>query len=117
MFFARILRFSLLMGTSQIVQTLAGFARNKLIAVIVGPSGVGLMGLFSTFSQNLSTLCGCGIGVAGVRLVTSAPPDERPSKYASVRQLGTMLGWPWSRRSWPSFPTPGSHSAPTVTTP
>ncbi len=93
MFFARILRFSLLMGTSQIVQTLAGFARNKLIAVIVGPSGVGLMGLFSTFSLNLSTLCGCGIGVAGVRLVTSAPADERPSKYASVRQLGTMLGW------------------------
>ncbi|MEY3584035.1 MAG: hypothetical protein RJA48_1118 [Verrucomicrobiota bacterium] len=91
--FARILRSSLLMGASQIVMMLAGFARNKLVAVFIGPSGVGLMGIMSSYNLNVSTLCGVGIGVSGVRLVSSAEAHARGAKLASVRRFGAILGW------------------------
>ena len=65
------------MGASQAVMLLAGFARNKLIAVFIGPSGVGLMGIMSSYNLNVSTLCGVGIGVSAVRLVSSAEAEAR----------------------------------------
>jgi PST family polysaccharide transporter len=91
--FARILRSSALMGASQVVMMLAGFARNKLIAVFIGPGGVGLMGIMSSYNLNVSTLCGLGIGVSGVRLVSSAEGEARMVKVAAVRRFGSILAW------------------------
>ena len=81
------------MGASQVVMMLAGFARNKLIAVFIGPGGVGLMGIISSYNLNVSTLCGVGIGVSGVRLVSSAEAEARIAKLATVRRFGVILAW------------------------
>lgn len=89
--FARILRSSALMGGAQIVVLAAGFIRAKVIAVTLGASGVGLIGIFNAFSGNVSSFAGWGLGTSGVRLIAGASEEEKPTKIAAVRRMGWML--------------------------
>jgi PST family polysaccharide transporter len=91
MSFARILRSSALMGGAQVVVLAAGFVRAKVIAVILGASGVGLIGIFNAFSGNVATFAGWGLGTSGVRLIAGAPEEEKPGKIAAVRRMGFLL--------------------------
>jgi len=93
MAFARILRSSALMGGAQLVTLGAGFVRAKIIALVIGPSGVGLVGVLTSFNSNLSSFAGWGLGTTGVRSISSASEEERPAKIASVRKLGARLTW------------------------
>jgi PST family polysaccharide transporter len=92
MSFARILRSSAIMGGAQVVVLASSFIRAKAIALILGASGVGLIGIFSAFSGNLSAVAGLGLGTSGVRLITGAEEHERSFKVAAVRRMGWMLG-------------------------
>jgi PST family polysaccharide transporter len=89
--FARILRTSALMGGAQVVVLAAGFVRAKAIAMILGASGVGLIGIFNAFSGNVSSFAGWGLGTSGVRLIAGAPEEEKPAKVAAVRRMGWTL--------------------------
>ena len=93
MAFARILRSSALMGGAQVVTLGAGFLRAKIIALVIGPAGVGLVGVLTSFNSNLSSFAGWGLGTTGVRSISSASEEERPGKIASVRKLGARLAW------------------------
>lgn len=89
--FARILRSSALMGGAQIVVLAASFIRAKAIAVILGASGVGLIGIFNAFSGNVASFAGWGLGTSGVRLIAGAPDELKPAKVAAVRRMGWVL--------------------------
>lgn len=91
--FARILRSSALMGGAQAVTLGMAFLRSKLIAVLVGPSGIGLMGVLSAFNANVSTVAGWGLGTSAVRVVAGAAEGERNRKTAAVRRFGRRLAW------------------------
>ena len=91
MSFARILRSSALMGGAQVVVLAAGFVRAKVIALILGASGVGLIGIFNVFSGNVATFAGWGLGTSGVRLIAGASEEEKPAKIAAVRRMVWML--------------------------
>jgi len=91
--FARILRSSALMGGAQVVTLGAGFLRAKIIALVIGPAGVGLIGVLSAFNSNLSSFAGWGLGTTGVRTISSASEEDRPRKIAAVRKFGARLAW------------------------
>ena len=91
MSFARILRTSALMGGAQVVVLAAGFIRAKAIAVTLGASGVGLIGIFNAFSANVSSFAGWGLGTSGVRLIAGAPDELKAAKIAAVRRMGWSL--------------------------
>ena len=91
MAFERILKASALMGGVQAVQLVAVFVRAKLVALVLGPSGVGLVGLLTSFNGNLSALAGWGLGTSGVRVIASAEAEAKASRIASVRRLGALL--------------------------
>jgi enterobacterial common antigen flippase len=91
MSFGRILRSSALMGGAQVVVLAAGFVRAKVIALILGASGVGLIGIFNVFSGNVATFAGWGLGTSGVRLIAGASEEEKPAKIAAVRRMGWTL--------------------------
>jgi PST family polysaccharide transporter len=91
--FARILRSSALMGGAQAVTLAMAFLRSKLIAVLIGPAGIGLMGVFNAFNANLSTVAGWGLGTSAVRTVAGAAETERGRKIAAVRVFGRRLAW------------------------
>lgn len=44
-----------------------GILKVKVLAVLLGPAGVGLMGLYQNIMGMASTLAGCGMGTSGVR--------------------------------------------------
>jgi antigen flippase len=89
--FARILRSSALMGGAQVVVLAAAFVRAKAIALILGASGVGLIGIFNAFSGNVASFAGWGLATSGVRLIAGVPDDEKPAKIAAVRRMGWAL--------------------------
>ncbi len=91
MSFARILRTSTLMGGAQIVVLVAAFVRAKAVALILGASGVGLIGIFNAFSANITSLAGWGLGTSGVRLIAGAIEESRAAKVAAVRRMGWAL--------------------------
>lgn len=89
--FARIFRSSALMGGAQVIVLAAGFVRAKAIALILGASGVGLIGLFNAFSGNVASFAGWGLGTSGVRLIAGATEESKPAKVAAVRRMGWSL--------------------------
>ena len=93
MAFARILRSSALLGGAQVVTLGTAFLRAKLIAVLIGPAGVGLVGILTSFNGNLSSLVGWGLGTTAVRTISAADDLDRPAKIAAVRKLGNSLTW------------------------
>jgi PST family polysaccharide transporter len=101
------------MGGAQVVVLAAGFVRAKAIALLLGASGVGLIGIFNAFSGNVSALAGWGLGTSGVRLIAGADDEAKPSKVAGVRRMGwtlSLLGlaigliafWPTTRLTFAS---------------
>ena len=91
MHFARILRSSALMGGAQIVTLAVAFVRTKVIAQLMGPAGVGLVGVLTAFNGNVSTLAGWGLGTSGVRLIAAASPEDKLSRQSAVRRFGLTL--------------------------
>ncbi|MFM7743747.1 MAG: oligosaccharide flippase family protein, partial [Verrucomicrobiota bacterium] len=91
MSFARILRASALMGAAQVITLAAGFVRTKIVALLIGASGVGLVGVLTAFNGNLAALAGWGLGTSGVRTISGASDEEKTGKIAAVRRLGMVL--------------------------
>ncbi|MCX6921426.1 MAG: oligosaccharide flippase family protein [Verrucomicrobia bacterium] len=91
--FARILRSSALMGGAQVVTLATGFVRTKIVALLIGPSGVGLVGVLTAFNGNLTALAGWGLGTSGVRTIAGSSNEEKAGKIAAVRRFGALLSW------------------------
>ncbi len=91
--FARILRSSALMGGAQAVTLAMALLRSKLIAVLIGPAGIGLMGVFNALNANMSTVAGWGLGTSAVRTIAGAAAADKDRKVAAVRLLGRRLAW------------------------
>ncbi|UFS71082.1 O-antigen translocase [Geomonas sp. RF6] len=72
MSYKRILETTLIMGGSSVVNTILGILRTKVLALMLGPSGIGLAGIYTTVTSLLSTVCGMGIGESGVRQIAGA---------------------------------------------
>lgn len=88
---ARIFRASVLMAGSSVFSLLISLVRGKCVALLLGPSGVGLIGLLGTFNGSLSAFTGWGLGTSGVRTISGGPADEREAREAAVRLLGRRL--------------------------
>jgi O-antigen/teichoic acid export membrane protein len=73
----QIFRSSALIGSASIVTILVGIIKVKVLAVLLGPAGVGVMGLFQNVMATASTLCGCGLEGSGVRQIAAAQDDAR----------------------------------------
>ena len=91
--FARILRSSALMGGAQVITLAAGFVRAKIVAILIGPSGVGLVGVLTAFNGNLAALAGWGLGTSGVRTISGASDEQKAAKIAAVRRFGMLISW------------------------
>ena len=52
--YGQILKSSSIMGGSQVVSILVGMVRVKLVAVLLGPVGIGLLGVFRSIDEMAS---------------------------------------------------------------
>ena len=68
----RILKSTALIGGSQAVNILIGIARVKVLALLLGPVGIGLAGMYQVATSMIGTFSGLGLNMAGVRQIAEA---------------------------------------------
>ena len=93
MTFKRILNSSILMGGAQAISLVFAFIRSKLIAVLLGPAGIGINGLLTGYSGNIFALAGWGLGTTGIRSIAGASEEHKAAKYAAAKKFGIQLSW------------------------
>lgn len=70
--YRQIFHSSAIIGGATAINMVIGIVKVKVLAVLLGPAGVGLMGLYQNIMSMASTLAGCGIGNSGVRQLAAS---------------------------------------------
>jgi O-antigen/teichoic acid export membrane protein len=88
-----IFRSSAILGSSSLINILFSLVRTKVVAVLLGPSGVGLIGVYSNLLSLVATIMGFGLSQSGVReLALSNGKDEQLlEKVRRALYLGNLL--------------------------
>jgi O-antigen/teichoic acid export membrane protein len=89
----QILRATSIIGGSSLVNIVLGLVRMKAAALLLGPFGVGLVGLFQSLMSTAAVVASLGFGTAGTRQIAEAkargPAALRTAELAFA--LGTLL--------------------------
>ena len=87
-----VFRSSAIIGGASVINMVIGIVKVKVLAVLLGPAGIGLMGLYQNIMGMASTLAGCGMGSSGVRqLAASADEAETLSIVRRALWLGNLM--------------------------
>lgn len=70
--YGKIIRSSSITGGASFVTILISILRTKLVALLLGPSGIGLVSLLIVIMETMTTLAGLGMSSSGVRQVAEA---------------------------------------------
>ena len=81
-----ILKYTGIFGGVEGINILVGVIRNKLVAMILGPNGMGLVSLFNSTVKLLSDSTNFGIAMSGVKQISEDydPQEEKAKREASV---------------------------------
>jgi PST family polysaccharide transporter len=70
--YGQILKSTALIGSSTVLNTVFGIVRKKVMAVLLGPAGIGLFGDYGSISDLVRTVAGMGVNMSGVRQIAEA---------------------------------------------
>lgn len=94
--YLQILRSSLLVGGSSAINLFIGVLRAKAMAVLLGPSGVGLAGMYTSILDVTQSVAGLGINSSGVRQIAEANGSNDLAKVSAIaavlRRVSLYLG-------------------------
>jgi antigen flippase len=94
--YRQILHSTALIGGSAVVTTATGIVRAKAFALLLGPAGMGLMGLYSSIADLTQSVAELGVNSSGVRQMAEAAGSgdmSRIAKTAAVlRRTSVVLG-------------------------
>ena len=85
--YGTIFKTTFLFGFVQVFKAVIAIIKNKLVAILIGPEGMGLLGIFNSTIQMVQTGAGLGINQSAVRDVAEAKGSghhERVSKIIKV---------------------------------
>jgi len=92
---ARILQSTAVIGLAGLINIVMSIVRAKAVAVLLGPSGIGLFGVLSSLLDLVHAVGGVGVSSSGVRQIAQANGDgDRPRLalvVATVRLLSVAL--------------------------
>jgi PST family polysaccharide transporter len=91
--YRQILKSTSLIGGSSLINIGISMVRTKFVAVLLGPSGVGLMGIFSSIAGIVRTVAGMGISTSGVHQVAEAFGTGNEELFA--RTIKTLRRTVW----------------------
>ncbi|MBI4915349.1 MAG: O-antigen translocase [Acidobacteria bacterium] len=91
-----ILRSTGIIGGAQVANIGLGIIRTKALALMLGPSGVGIAGMYQAATGLVGTVTGFGVGSAGVRQIAEAAAtgdDARVARtVATLRRVARLSG-------------------------
>ena len=85
--YIQILKSTVLIGSSSVVTMGFAIIRNKALAVLLGPEGVGLMGIYNSIADIAQTVAGLGIQSSGVRQIAEAAGTGDAGKVARTASV------------------------------
>jgi len=80
----RLLRITALLSSSSLLEILLNIGKTKAIALLTGPAGIGLMGLFQSLINLIRSLAGVFAGAGVVQAVASLPDADRENLYHAL---------------------------------
>lgn len=94
--YRQILKSSVLIGGSTGINVCLGIVRTKVLAVLIGTEGIGLIGAFNSVTTFVGAVAGMGIKTSGVRQIAEAVgtnDQQRIARTARVlRRTSLLLG-------------------------
>lgn len=98
--YRQILRSSSIMGGAQALTYIIGLVRIKAVAILLGPSGIGLVGLYASAMGLIGTVSGLGIASSGVREVVQAYSQEDAARAARTVRILRRACWATGVLGW-----------------
>ena len=86
-----IIKATSLLGGVQMINILLNLLRTKAIAILLGPSGVGLNGIYNETRELIHTTTNLGLDISGVRGISQA--FEQNDKAEIDRQVRLLRTW------------------------
>ena len=94
--YGQILKSSALVGGSSALNIAIGIVRTKVMAILLGPGGFGLFGLYGSIVSLAQTLAGMGINSSGVRQIAEAAVSDNTKRIAEtgivLQRISVLLG-------------------------
>ena len=82
-----------LFGGVQVFQILIQIIRSKFVAVLLGPAGMGIVGLLTSTLGLISGLTNFGLGTSAVKDIAEARTTENETRIATVTIVLRRLVW------------------------
>lgn len=98
--YGQILRSSSIMGGAQAINYLVALLRVKVVAVLLGPAGVGVIGLYTSATSLLGTVTGLGLQSSAVRAIAQAEGKDDPLALARTIGMLRRLVWATGLLGW-----------------
>jgi PST family polysaccharide transporter len=94
--YGQILKSSALIGGSSVLNIGLGIVRTKAMALLLGPAGIGLLGIYGSIADLARTIAGMGINSSGVRQIAEATSSGDNTRIArtvtTLRRVALLLG-------------------------
>jgi len=91
--YGRALRSTTLLGATSALSYLVGLVRVKVIAVLLGPSGVGIASLYISATGLISTIAGAGLPYSGVRSIAQAHGNDDQEGVSRISTALLRAAW------------------------
>ena len=92
----QIFKSTALIGGTQVINMGIGVARTKALALLLGPAGMGLAGLYMTATGLIGSVAGLGLNASGVRQIAEAAGTNDETRVArtiiSLRRIALISG-------------------------
>ena len=92
--YSHILKYTSLFGGVQGLGILVGIVRNKLVALLLGPDGMGLVSLFNSTIKLVSDSTNFGLSMSAVKNLSEAYDTGDDEKVRHVVRL--VRSWRWA---------------------
>lgn len=89
--YSGIFKSTLLFSVVEVVRLLVAIVKNKLIALLLGPAGMGVMGVFNTAINFIKTGTGMGLAQSAVRDVAEAYGSNNRQRFSLIINVTNKL--------------------------
>src|SRR5262245_46505984 len=94
--YCQIVKSTAILGVSSIFNVGIRIVRTKLLAMLLGPAGIGLIGMYNSVVEMSGTITGLGVDSSGVKQIAEATSAGNDMKLARtthvVRIMNLILG-------------------------
>lgn len=98
--YGRILRSTSLMGLASVLNYVVGLVRVKLVALLLGPGGIGLVSLYTSTTALVSTVAALGLSNSAVRVLAQAHEANDSERFTETVKILRRACWVLGSAGW-----------------